>query len=324
MNTPLVSIIIPTYNRAHLIGETLYSVLAQTYTNWECIIVDDGSTDDTVEVVGEYLKKDSRFKYFTRPIELTKGANSCRNYGYGLSTGEYVNWFDSDDIMHPDFIKIKIKYLNEKKYKIIICSGYFVDNRLKILRELNYYDAKNLFKTYSMYKSEILTPSVLIKKDFLIKYGLFKLNLSRGQETEFFYRIFFDLNNVEYKYTDDKLFYYRQHCQSITSKNEESYNFENRFSQAYTTIENIKRGFLLKDKDIINHTHRFSLYILFSALKFKDYKTSCYILNNYEEIYSKGNANVLFYIKLYVKILFRFKVLNNKIEKIIKKMKLKT
>jgi glycosyltransferase involved in cell wall biosynthesis len=87
---PLVSIIIPTYNRAHLIGETLDSVLAQTYQNWECIIVDDDSTDKTDEVVGAYVEKDSRFKYYHRPDEHLPGGNGARNYGFKMSTGEYV------------------------------------------------------------------------------------------------------------------------------------------------------------------------------------------------------------------------------------------
>lgn len=69
---PLVSIIIPTYNRAHLIGETLDSVLAQTYINWECIIVDDRSTDDTKEVIDSYLYGDVRFSYFKRPEKYFK------------------------------------------------------------------------------------------------------------------------------------------------------------------------------------------------------------------------------------------------------------
>lgn len=323
MNNLLVSIIIPTFNRAHLIGETLNSVLVQNYENWECIIVDDRSTDNTAKVVREYLKKDSRFQFHQRPADRQKGANSCRNYGFELSKGEYVNWFDDDDIMHPDFIKIKTNYLTEKEYKVIICSGYYVNSKLEVLREFNYFNIQDIFKTYSMYKSELITNSALINKDFLIKDKLFDTNLTRGQETEFFHRIFYSLKSDEYKYVNDKLFYYRQHIDSISSKNDKSYIFENRFSQAYTTIENIKRGFLLKDEEIINHTHRFSLFLLFSALNFRDFKTSAYILENYEEIYSKENDKFLFCIKFYVKILFRFKFLNNKIEKRIKKMKLK-
>ena len=64
MRKPLVSIIIPTFNRAHLIGETLNSVLAQTYPYWECIIIDDGSTDNSKKIIGEYVKKDFRFHYY--------------------------------------------------------------------------------------------------------------------------------------------------------------------------------------------------------------------------------------------------------------------
>lgn len=95
---PLVSIIIPTYNRAHLIEETLDSISDQTYTNWECIIVDDGSTDTTLSILKKYAKQDSRFKFYQRENSKIKGPNSCRNIGFERSSGTYVNFFDSDDL----------------------------------------------------------------------------------------------------------------------------------------------------------------------------------------------------------------------------------
>ena len=82
---PLISIIIPTYNRAQIIGETLDSLIAQTYANWECIAVDDGSTDNTDEVLVAYCNKDTRFQYHHRPKDKLKGPNSCRNYGFTRS-----------------------------------------------------------------------------------------------------------------------------------------------------------------------------------------------------------------------------------------------
>lgn len=97
MNNPLVSIIIPTFNRAHFIGETLDSVLAQTYTNWECIVVDDGSADASAEVLKSYYEKDSRIQYHHRPADRPKGANACRNFGFELSKGDYIQFLDSDD-----------------------------------------------------------------------------------------------------------------------------------------------------------------------------------------------------------------------------------
>ena len=111
---PLVSIIIPTYNRAHLISETLDSVLAQTYQNWECVIVDDGSSDNTDEIVGDYVKKDSRFKYYHRPDEHLPGGNGARNYGFKMSQGDYVNWLDSDDVFLPKKLDIHLKAFKKK------------------------------------------------------------------------------------------------------------------------------------------------------------------------------------------------------------------
>ena len=101
----LVSIIIPAYNQSSLISETLNSVLNQTYINWECIIVDDGSTDNTTEIVKKYTVGDSRFKLKNRPQKKLKGANACRNYGFKLSKGEYVLFLDSDDIWLDDLVE---------------------------------------------------------------------------------------------------------------------------------------------------------------------------------------------------------------------------
>ncbi|MCC4214662.1 glycosyltransferase family 2 protein [Leeuwenhoekiella parthenopeia] len=98
MDEPLISIIIPTYNRANVINETLDSVLAQTYTHWECIVVDDGSTDDTALLLNTYNEQDHRFKYLFRTKE-PKGASSCRNLGLQNAKGEFCIFLDSDDML---------------------------------------------------------------------------------------------------------------------------------------------------------------------------------------------------------------------------------
>jgi glycosyltransferase involved in cell wall biosynthesis len=108
--TPLISIIIPTFNRADLIGETLDSVLAQTYSNWECIIVDDGSTDNSIEVIQKYLISDARFIYFSRPEYKKKGPSSCRNFGLEKSNGEYIIFLDSDDLLADFCLENRIEF----------------------------------------------------------------------------------------------------------------------------------------------------------------------------------------------------------------------
>src|SRR5690554_6608802 len=126
-NLPLVSIIIPTFNRAHLIGETLDSVLAQTYQNWECIVVDDGSTDGTDDLMGDYLAKDGRFKYHKRPDSKPKGANACRNIGLDKAVGEYIIFFDSDDLMTRDHIQVKMDPLLASDYDYSITKTRYFD-----------------------------------------------------------------------------------------------------------------------------------------------------------------------------------------------------
>src|SRR5690554_713750 len=149
---PLVSIIIPTYNRAHLIGETLDSVLAQTYQNWECIVVDDGSTDNTEEVMAAYIAKDARFQYHHRPKDRLPGGNAARNYGFEVSRGEYVNWFDSDDLMLSDFIESSIQILLSNKVDLVLFDfKYFNDETGEITFDRKN-QTSNLLEDYVSFK----------------------------------------------------------------------------------------------------------------------------------------------------------------------------
>jgi glycosyltransferase involved in cell wall biosynthesis len=132
--TPLVSIIIPTYNRAHLIKETLDSVVAQSYQNWECILVDDGSSDATEHVIDEYVNKDSRFLFYKRPKNKPKGANACRNFGFDNSSGQYLIFLDSDDLLENTCVEHRLKTIFQKKTEgshevFVFNMGLFIKNK---------------------------------------------------------------------------------------------------------------------------------------------------------------------------------------------------
>lgn len=120
MENPLISIIIPTFNRAHLIEETLDSVVAQHYTKWECLIVDDGSTDNTRLVVEDYTTKDSRFKYFQRPAGRKRGASPSRNYGLEMAKGDYFQFLDSDDLLEETKFQEQIKILSQSSSRTLV------------------------------------------------------------------------------------------------------------------------------------------------------------------------------------------------------------
>ena len=108
MNDVLVSIIIPVYNRQAQIQEALNSVIAQTYPKWECLVVDDGSTDTTLEVLKTYREQDQRIQYFTRN-RLPKGAPTCRNIGLAQTKGDYVIYLDSDDYLLPFCLEQRVR-----------------------------------------------------------------------------------------------------------------------------------------------------------------------------------------------------------------------
>lgn len=188
-DSPLISIIIPTYNRAHLIGETLDSVLAQTYQNWGCIVVDDGSSDHTEEIVGTYIKKDTRFKYYHRPKDRPKGANACRNYGFENSKGDFIIWYDSDDIMTKNHIGIKVKAIYGSDYDYVITKTKYLNS--KKIDELYNFQAEDIScHNYITQKVNWLTYDVIIKRQLAGKIR-FNEKLQSGQEYNYFSKMTF-------------------------------------------------------------------------------------------------------------------------------------
>lgn len=110
----LISIIMATYNRSHFICETLDSIQNQSYKNWECLIIDDGSIDNTQKVLQPYLLKDPRFKYCKRSKDHIKGLPGCRNQGLELAKGDFIVFFDDDDIVHPQNLELCVLELNKE------------------------------------------------------------------------------------------------------------------------------------------------------------------------------------------------------------------
>ena len=191
----LVSIIIPLYNRADIVAETLDSIMLQTYKEFECIVVDDDSTDNSIEIANSFVLKDSRFKLFKRPSYLKKGACNCRNYGYENCSGKYIQWFDSDDIMLPTMLEEKINALktNDGVDAVSMPISYFTTDinitsfdEFSLLRNVTDNPAFELLST----KFSMCTPQVMFRKSFLsTQKKLFNNNLTKNQETEFFVRL---------------------------------------------------------------------------------------------------------------------------------------
>jgi len=108
----LVSIITPLFNRAHLLNETWVSIKNQTYSDWEWIVVDDGSIDNSVELIQAIAQLEERVKLFLRPPELTKGPSACRNHGAKMASGKYFIFLDSDDLLSFDCLSQRVSVMS--------------------------------------------------------------------------------------------------------------------------------------------------------------------------------------------------------------------
>lgn len=170
----MITILVPNYNKASYLTETLNSVLAQTDENWECIIVDDHSTDNSWEILEDFVKKDKRIKIFKRPESLPKGGNSCRNYALTLAKGDFIQWFDSDDIMAADLLQHRLDYLITTGADFVLSHGQKFHNLPEDLDMVlsPFFTFPNILKGFLAIDPPWLTPSLLLKKDFIIRNNL--------------------------------------------------------------------------------------------------------------------------------------------------------
>jgi glycosyltransferase involved in cell wall biosynthesis len=269
---PIVSIIIPTYNRAHLIGQTLDSVLAQTYVKWECIVVDDGSTDYTDELLRFYMEKDARIQYYQRPKNRLKGANACRNYGFEMSKGAFINWFDSDDLMHKDFIKVKVSaFLDD--FQIIISKTSICDKNSQLInKEMRTELSKNLLEDFITLKISWYIHDPMYKRSFLMGRELFDEKLLKGQDRDFHIRVL--LQHPRVNIIQAFIASYKQTDQSISN------DFSEQTLQSLYEAEN-RRINILCELDLMEDT---KLFLLKQQLKKYTYlnKTNGVTLENFK------------------------------------------
>jgi len=196
---PLVSIIVPCYNQAHYLPEALESVMKQTYSNWECIIVNDGSTDDTEKVVHGWKIKDDRFKYVKKE---NGGLSSARNAGLSVASGEYIQLLDADDLLEFDKLKSQMTYLRDIVGKIdIVVSGYRFFQDTDDLRSLQIFgpnnflpevavdqnDEKDILKLFAR-TNPMVVSAPLYSRNVFHRVGNFDEDLGALEDWDFHFR----------------------------------------------------------------------------------------------------------------------------------------
>lgn len=262
-----ISVIIPTYNRESLICRSVKSVLENTYKNIEVIVVDDGSTDNTSEIIKEI--NDKRFKY----IKLRKNRGACyaRNLGIKKSTGKYIAFQDSDDLFHKDKLEKQIKNLIKNNSDLDFC---------KILIHETNYDAfiptneleekfnKQPFNTLLCSGNFISTQAILAKKEIFNKMQ-FDTTLPRFQDFDLILRI---SNKYKISYTNEALV--------------ELYRQEDSISRNSDKLKMACANMIAKKYDLTEENRNKLNYTLISIASSHELETS---YNNYISILNQYN-----------------------------------
>jgi glycosyltransferase involved in cell wall biosynthesis len=272
---PKVTIIMATYNRERFIFETLKSIQNQIFESWECIIVDDGGTDNTKGIVNPILQEDNRFKYVKRPDGYVKGLSGSRNYGLDLAKGEYIIFFDDDDIVHPQNLEVCVGELSRKD--ISFCRyirEVFIDDfdynfdYSKTYHSF-YIDKKDLER---MLKNELQFNSCAIMwKVACFEKNRFVENLMYAEDWELYSRIvssgFCGIS------IDKSLFYGRKHPHSNTGEYDRK-NPVRRASYAEAILLVVQN---LKEKQLLAYSLK--RYFIAFSIDFEEYDLFKNILN---------------------------------------------
>lgn len=215
MSNPLISIVIPSYNSAQFIDRLMDSLFSQTYKNWEAIIVDNNSIDDTIKSVEKY--KDPRIKIY----QISNGGiiAKSRNFGINKSNGEWIAFLDSDDWWKPNKLEVSSKYFNKNidliYHKLLI--AYDKNNiSKKSLYSRNIF--KNTFKQLLVHGNFIPNSSVLVKASLLKKIGLIaeNINLVGAEDYNYLLRITKETDKI--KFLSKNLGYYYMNLNGVSRK----------------------------------------------------------------------------------------------------------
>ncbi len=189
MNTPLVSVIIPCFNAAQFIDQTISSVLSQSYYRWELIVIDDGSTDNSADLIKKYVGQDDRILYL---YQENQGVSVARNKGIKRAKGDIISFLDADDIFLPNNLENKVNYLQSHDDILLVHSWeeVFVTESGDTIEIAKGQNGSVLNSLLELSGKVVHSPSsVVIRKELINLVGDFDPQLSTSADWEMWVRM---------------------------------------------------------------------------------------------------------------------------------------
>ena len=219
---PLVSVIIPTYNKALYLKEAIESVLNQTYKNLELLVIDDGSTDNTAEIIK--LFNDNRLIYF---YQNNKGPAAARNVGIENSKGEFIAFLDSDDLWLEEKLEKQIKFLKENNEVGMLGTGFYkIDENKNIIGKKQFPADNDRLKKILIKFNPFAQSSVILRKEVIQKVGKYDESFLESEDYDFWLRIarYYKIANLP-EYLVMKRFY-KENLSPVKDKKQLRFNLK--------------------------------------------------------------------------------------------------
>ena len=222
----LISVIVPLYNYRKYIGYCIRSIINQTYTNFELIVVDDCSTDDSYDRSIKYEKKDSRVSVIQ--LEKNGGYSKAKNEGIVRSKGDYIVTLDADDMMTKKSLEVRIRAAIKYNVSFVYADAFFVEDNISL--EACYRNNNHrVHKSLDLYN--IHAQSVMMHRDIHKKYGLYDEKLRSRSDREMWWRLFGKnetfISKVSNCYLNKCVAYYRYHRYSMWRKRKRNKDLNN-------------------------------------------------------------------------------------------------
>ena len=280
-----ISIIVPCYDQAQYLDDCLQSILDQTYTNWECIIVNDGSPDNTERIADEWLQKDSRFKYIKK---INGGLSSARNAGLHIASGDFIQFLDSDDLLAPTKLFESITLFQQNNSLDIVITNFYMFDGLNSQKNVSFSRLSTIDFNFNTIVNDwdinfTIPIHCAIFKKSAIGSLQFNENLKAKEDWLFWIQLF--KKSPKVSFINQELAGYRRHQMSMTQSTLYMQNsqeiaiqyIKNELSIAQYEIfllkrlEHYKKGYIQKSNQYSNLknslTYRFASKIKFIVAK---------------------------------------------------------